>query len=73
MAIPQDLSDLLQALDTDKTDVSLKSSDLDLKTTAATDAATAATNAAHDLDASKQHLAADLAATIAKLTSTYGT
>ncbi len=73
MAIPQDLSDLLLALESDKQAVATRSSDLEARTAEAAAAAAASTTATTDLDAAKQQLAADLATTIAKLTATYGT
>lgn len=72
MAAPSELLALIEGLETDRQDVSQKTTDKQAKDDAATAAATAADNAGHDLDASKAHLAADLAAAHAKLDSLYG-
>ncbi len=72
MAAPTELLDLINGLEEDRLDLVTKTTDKQSKDDAATAAATAAVSAAHDLDASKAHLAADLIAVKAKLDAIYG-
>jgi hypothetical protein len=72
MSAPQELTNLIDGLESDKQDVGAKTSDKAAKDQAAADAQVAALNAGHDLDASKAHQAADLAAAHAKLDALYG-
>ncbi len=79
MSIPDDLVQMLGALDADKSDVDAKTGVVAQRDAAVTEAETKLDaskvdreNAGHDLDASQAHLGADLEATIAKLKATYG-
>jgi hypothetical protein len=72
MAVPQNIQDLLNAVQTDSDDVAGKKSAKANTAQALQDAQTADQGAAGDLTAAQAHLATDLQALIAALQAQYG-